>query len=236
MGVGAVLAASTSCELPRFGMPDSATEQGDGIQRLWSGFFVAAMAVALLVYVLLAWVLIRYRRRSSDGDELPSQSGYHIPLEIIYTAIPIVIVAILFAFSTVVERDVTDLQPDPAVQVEVIGFQWQWQFSYVDEDVTVDGAPDEPPELVLPVGQRTRLRLRTTDVIHSFWVPEFLEKRDLIPGVDNEIDITPTRRGTYTGRCAEFCGLDHWRMNFTVRVVTPAEFEAWVAERQAGAP
>ena len=229
--VGVAL-VTTGCELPRFGIPDSATEQGDGIQKLWSGFFLAACAVALLVYVLLIYVLVRYRRRPTD-DELPSQSGYHIPLEITYTAIPIVIVAVLFAFSTMVERDVTDVKPDPDVRIEVIGFQWGWQFRYQDDDFTVTAPAGEPPEMVLPEGERARLRLQTVDVNHSFWVPDFLSKRDLIPGVDNVIELTPTRTGSFVGRCAEFCGLDHWRMGFSVRVVPPAEYRQWVVEQQA---
>ena len=230
--VSVVALVSTGCDLPRFGMPKSATEQGDGIQRLWSGFFLTALAVALLVYVLLFYVLIRYRRRKTD-DGLPSQRGYHIPLEIVYTAIPIAIVGVLFAFSTVVERDVNDVQPDPAVRIEVIGFQWGWQFKYDGEGFTVDAPPGKPPEMVLPVGDRVRLRLRSVDVNHSFWVPDFLSKRDLIQGVNNVIEVTPTRTGSFVGRCAEFCGLDHWQMNFAVRVVPKPEYERWLAQQKA---
>jgi cytochrome c oxidase subunit 2 len=211
-------------------MPESASEQGDGIQKLWSGFFLAACAVALLVYVLL--IFVRYRRRPDD-DELPSQSGYHIPLEITYTAIPIVMVAVLFTFSTIVERDVTKVKPDPDVSVEVIGFQWGWQFRYRDDHFTVASPAGGAPEMVLPKGQRVQLRLQTVDVNHSFWVIDFLSKRDLIPGVDNVIDVTPTRAGSFSGRCAEFCGLDHWRMDFSVRVVPPAEYQRWVRKQQA---
>jgi len=227
-----VALVTTGCELPRFGIPESASEQGDGIQKLWSGFFLAACAVALLVYVLLIFVLVRYRRRPDD-DELPSQSGYHIPLEITYTAIPIVMVAVLFTFSTIVERDVTKVKPDPDVSVEVIGFQWGWQFRYRDDHFTVASPAGGAPEMVLPKGQRVQLRLQTVDVNHSFWVIDFLSKRDLIPGVDNVIDVTPTRAGSFSGRCAEFCGLDHWRMDFSVRVVPPAEYQRWVRKQQA---
>ena len=106
-------------------------------------------------------------------------------------------------------------QPD--LVVEVVGFQWQWQFTYADSGIVVTGTPDGGlPVLVLPVDRTTRLDLRTTDVNHSFWVPRFLNKRDLIPGVDNAIDVTPTETGTYDGVCAEFCGLDHGRMRFAV--------------------
>jgi cytochrome c oxidase subunit 2 len=117
--------------------------------------------------------------------------------------------------------------------VNVTGFQWGWKFEYPSETVTVFGTGEvQPPELYLPVGQPTRLMLQTTDVNHSFWVPRFLAKRDLIQGVDNVVDITPTEIGRYDGRCAEFCGLDHWRMDFIVNVVSKADFDNWISSQR----
>jgi cytochrome c oxidase subunit 2 len=229
VAAAAVLAA---CELPSFGAPDPKSEQGEDIFGLWQGFFVASIVIGLLVYGLIAYSLIRYRRRN---DDVPDQRAYHIPLEIFYTATPVVIVAFLFGFSWLTESRVTELTDDPATRVEVVGFQWSWQFAYRDEGFTITGAPGEPPELVLPVGETAQLTLRTTDVNHAFWVPDFLSKRDLIPDVDNEIDVTPTETGEYTGRCAEFCGLDHWTMYFDVRVVEPDEYEDWLADQRAAA-
>ena len=139
----------------------------------------------------------------------------------------------LFGFSVAAEGDVTDLEPDPVAHIDVIGFQWSWQFVYSDDDITITGEPGEPPEMVLPVGQPVELRLISDDVNHAFWVPDFLSKRDLIPGVDNEISLTPTETGSYVGRCAEFCGLDHWRMNYTVRGGRPGRVRA-VARRAGG--
>jgi cytochrome c oxidase subunit II len=237
--VAALTVALAGCELPTFGAPDAKSEQGESITSLWQGFFLTAIGVALLVWGLLVYVLIRYRRRRGNpGDDphgqgaLPNQRPYNIPLEIAYTAAPVVVVAVLFGFSVATEQNVTHLDPDPAAVVEVVGFQWSWQFVYPDEDVTVTGEPGEPPEMVLPVGQPARLELQAADVAHSFWVPDFLSKRDLIPGVDNEIDVTPTETGEYIGRCAEFCGLDHWRMSYTVRVVPEAEYEDWLDEQR----
>lgn len=226
----------SGCELPGFGAPNPASEEGQSIFSLWQGFFLAALGVAALVWGLLVYVLLRYRRRRGDGDddELPSQKPYNIPMEVFYTATPVVVVAALFGFSVATQRDVTGVRPDPAVKVEVVGFQWSWQFRYLDEDVSIDGEPGQPPEMVLPVGQTSRLRLVASDVNHAFWVPDFLSKRDLIPGVDNEIDVTPTEEGSFVGRCAEFCGLDHWQMFFSVRVVPQDEYEAWLAEQRAG--
>ena len=139
------------------------------------------------------------------------------------------IVAVLFGFSVVAEQRITRTVDHPPLTVNVTGFQWGWKFEYPSEKVTVLGTGEvQPPELYLPVGETTRLVLSTTDVNHSFWVPSFLEKRDLIQGVDNVIDITPTSVGQYDGRCAEYCGLDHWRMDFIVKVVSKADFDKWI--------
>lgn len=220
-----------------FGAPDPASEEGERILTLWQGFFLAAIGVAALVWGLLIFVLVRYRRRTGDDDEeIPPQRAYHIPVEVLYTAVPIGIVAVLFAVSVVVQERVTEVDDDAeAVEVDVVGFQWSWEFRYRDEDVTIIGEPGEPPEMVLPVDRPVHLRLVSNDVNHSFWVPDFLSKRDLIPGVDNEIQITPNEEGEYVGRCAEFCGLDHWRMNYSVRVVAEDEYEDWLAAMQTDA-
>ncbi len=231
LGLAIVVATAAGCGSgPSFGAPEPASEQGDDVLDLWRGFVVTGAVVFLLVAGLIAYALVRYRRRS---DEVPRQHAYNIPVEVLYTVAPVLVVAVLFGLSVAAEERVTDLADRPDVVVEVVGFQWQWRFTYPDEGVELIGTPEAgPPELVLPLGQTVRFELVANDVIHSFWVPEFLEKRDLIPGVENELDITPTRLGTYTGRCAEFCGLDHWRMSFTVRVVEEAEFDEWLEDRQ----
>jgi cytochrome c oxidase subunit 2 len=222
---GALLLAG--CELPSFGAPDPASKQGGDVLSLWKGFFVAAMVVAAIVLGLIAYVAIRFRRRN---DDIPNQKSEHIPLEILYTVTPILVVAILFGFSVAAEQRITDTVDRPPVTVNVTGFQWGWKFEYPSEGVTVLGTGEvTPPELYLPVGQPVQLTLRTTDVNHSFWVPRFLVKRDLIQGVDNVIDITPTEIGRYDGRCAEYCGLDHWRMDFIVNVVSKTDFDNWMA-------
>ena len=225
---GAVLLAG--CELPSFGAPDPATRQGSDVLSLWKGFFVAAAAVGAIVLGLIVYVAVRFRRRD---DAIPSQKAAHIPLEIIYTVTPIVIVAVLFGFSIAAEQRITSTVAHPPLTVNVTGFQWGWKFDYPREKVTVLGTGEkQPPELYLPVDQTTRLVLQTTDVNHSFWVPRFLEKRDLIQGVDNVIDVTPTAIGRYDGRCAEYCGLDHWRMDFIVNVVSKADFDSWVKSQR----
>ena len=231
--VAGAVVAGCGDDGPGFGLPDPASEEGEQIRDLWQLFFVAAIVVAVIVWGLIAYVLVRYRRRN---DDVPRQNPYNIPLEVTYTVVPLLVVAGLFGVTQAVQDDVTDVDADAPVVVEVVGFQWQWHFSYPDEGIDIIGTPDAGlPELVLPVGETIRFDLVAEDVVHSFWVPDFFEKRDLIPGLTNSVEITPTRTGTFPGRCAEFCGLDHWRMGFTVRVVEPDEFDAWVQEHDAGA-
>ena len=217
-----------ACGLPSMGAPSPASEQGEDAYDLYRGFAALATGVGVFVTVLLVYVVIRYRRRD---DEIPSQKQYNVPIEVVYTVTPLLIVAGLFFFSVRTEERVSATSDDPDVVVEVTGFQWQWQFRYPESDVVVTGTPEAGiPELVLPADRTVRLDLRTTDVNHNFWVPKFLNKRDLIPGVENILDITPNQLGTFDGFCAEFCGLDHVRMRFVVRVVEPDEFEAWLEE------
>jgi cytochrome c oxidase subunit 2 len=213
-----------------FGFPEPITSQGEDTLELWRIFFVIAMLVVALIWGLVAWSVVRYRRRS---DAVPEQRQTMIKLEIFYTIVPLVLVGVLFALTLSVNNQLTALQSDPDLRVDVIGFQWQWQFEYPDDGVTVAGTPDEPAELVLPVGKTVRFNLEARDVIHSFWVPEFLEKRDLIPGIDNQIEVYVKEPGTWVGRCAEYCGLSHWQMSFTLRALPPAEFRQWLADAQA---
>ncbi len=229
-GTGTVLAAfSASACSSRFGVPEPASRQGGEVLDLWRVLFLAAVALGVVVIALIGWALVRYRRRA--GGQAAGFSE-NVPLELFYTAVPLVIVAVLFGVTVAVQRDVTSHAPQPDVRVEVTGFQWGWRFRYPAQGVTVVGDANDIPTLVLPVGANVRLRLEATDVVHSFFVPAFLVKRDLIPGVDNSIEVRPTEEGRFPGVCAEFCGLDHWRMTFDVEVVSPAQFQQFVAEQQ----
>jgi cytochrome c oxidase subunit 2 len=227
---GAAVTVATACGA-RYGAPRPASAEARHVLDLWMFLMPLAIGVGAVVLGLIGWSVVRYRRR---GDDLPPQFQYHVPIEVLYTAVPVVIVAVIFAVSLGVQRRVTAVSATPANRVEVIGFRWQWQFRYVPSGAVVTGTPDHPPELVLPVGQISRLHLVSTDVDHSFFVPAFLEKRDLIPGVDNTIDVTPTRPGSFDGHCAEYCGLYHDRMTFTVRVVPPDQFHDWLAAQPRG--
>ena len=215
------------------GAPEPATNQGAEVLDLWRVLFYAAVAVGVLVAGLILWSVVRYRRRPNRE---PATFSDNVRLELFYTAVPLVIVTVLFSMTVGVQRNVTRLAAEPDLRIEVTGFQWGWRFRYLTEGITIVGTADEPPTMVLPLGATARLVLMSPDVVHSFFVPEFLEKRDLVPGVENRIDVTPSRLGRFGGVCAEFCGLDHTRMRFAVEIVEPEEFEAFVAEQQQQQP
>jgi cytochrome c oxidase subunit II len=230
MAAGVLL---TSCG-STFGMPAGGDAQGRDIAHLWQVFFWASVAVAAIVYGLIFWSLLRYRRRGR-GDA-PSQFREHMALEITYTTIPIVIVAALFVLTMRTEDRVLSVSPDPNVTVHVEGYTWGWRFSYEGTGIVVaSGADGTIPQLMLPEGETTRIVLTSQDVIHAFYVPGFLFKRDAIPGRTSEFQFSPDRTGTYPGACAEFCGLNHAFMRFSVRVVPASEYQAWVAQQQAAA-
>ena len=233
VGLSIVAVATSGCDLPNFGSRDPITEEGGHTLSLYRGFFLVACVIALIVLGLILFVTIHFRRR--HPDDIPSQVGDNFRIEAFYMITPILIVAGLFAATLVVQDRIDPKDHTPDLVVDVTGFQWGWQFRYPDRDVTITGSGvEEPPVLVLPARRTTRLVLRTTDVVHSFWVPSFLQKRDLIQGVDNSIEVTPTETGTYDGRCAEFCGLDHWQMTFVLEVVPPDRFDAALDRVQRG--
>jgi cytochrome c oxidase subunit 2 len=222
----AVMVVASACQLPSFGFPHGITPQASEIYNIWSGSVIAALSVGVLVWGLILWASFRYRKKS---DELPQQVRYNLPVEVMYTMIPFVIVAGLFYFTAKDETNIDKTTAHPDVTISVVGFRWQWQFGYVENNQVigqVTGRPGQTPVLVLPTDRSIRFIESSPDVIHSFWVPEFLFKRDVIPGHVNQFEISKIdRTGTFIGRCAEFCGTDHSRMNFTVKVVPPAQFD-----------
>jgi len=221
-------------------MPRGSTEQGEDIFDLWQIFFWAGIGVAAIVYGLIGWSLLRYRRRRNEDETLLGRQFHaNVPLEIIYTAIPLVIVIVLFVLSYRTERTASSLSASPDVTLRAEAFSWGWRFGFPDQGVEVVSQPSAEgvpgPEILLPLGETTRIELTSNDVIHAFWVPDFLYKRDALPGRINRFDVTPTDLGTFHGVCSEFCGLHHAYMTFTVRVVSPAAFDAWIAsEAPAG--
>lgn len=211
------------------------TEEAQTVNTVWWLFFWIAMAVGTLVGVLVVYCVIRFRRRS---PALPRQVRHNVPIEILYTVVPILIVAAL-SVVTLVSLAELEREDEPDVVVDVTAFQWQWRFEYPASGVVVSGAERaDRPVLVLPSGSTVRFRLTSQDVIHAFWIPEFRFKRDMWPGEVQEFDVAMLdRTGEFpdAGACAEYCGLDHATMRFSLRIVTPDEFDAWLTE-QGGEP
>lgn len=231
-------------DIQRLALPVAGSDRSQTVWDLWLGTWIAVLVVFVLVFGLILYASVRYRRRSAD--EIPSQVRYNLPLEALYTIAPVIVVAVFFFHTVTAQNDILEKVENPDHTIQVVGSKWQWAFNYLDESATQGqdvfdfGTPAEPAELWLPVGESVRFDLTSPDVIHSFWIPEFYFKMDVVPGRDNSFDMTPTREGTFTGRCAELCGLYHSRMIFKVNVVSPEEYEAHLRDLveigQTGAP
>jgi len=218
----------------RLGLPEGASDRTDAIESLWVGAWTAALIIGALVWGLILWAVVRYRRRDEDA---PKQVRYNLPLEALYTLAPFAIIGALFFYTETTNDEVTASSGDPSHTVHVVGQQWQWTFNYSDQvpgeaeaGVWETGTLEDPAELWLPVDEVVKFELTSPDVIHSFWVPAFYFKKDVIPGRPNSFELTPTRTGTFAGKCAELCGLYHSRMTFSVRVVSKAEYDAHLKE------
>jgi cytochrome c oxidase subunit 2 len=207
--------------------PALSSTQSVGLAQDWWIFTVAALAVAVLVWGLIVFAAVRFRR-TERNPEPRSQKDSNPPLEIAWTIAPLLLVIGLFAATNHIESDVEALVPSPAVHVSVTGYRWGWTFRYRNGP-TVNGTASNPPELVLPLGQTVAIELGSSDVIHSFWVPDMLFKRDAIPGRVTSFDLTPAKLGTFVGRCSQFCGLNHAVMTFRLRVAPPDEYRRWLA-------
>jgi cytochrome c oxidase subunit 2 len=239
-----VLAASTlllttgcaSEDLPTFAMPArDVTDQAPRILSLWQGAWIAAFAVGALVWGLILWAVVFYRRKRNHTG-LPAQTRYNLPIEVLYTVVPLIAIAVFFFYTARDESEIMKTSSNPDHTITVTGIQWSWQFNYTSDggaDATTTGTPAKPPTLYLPAGESVLFKLQSDDVIHSFWVPAFLFKMDVIPGQDNEFQVTPKKIGTYVGKCAELCGKDHARMLYNVKVVTPDEYSAHVDQVKA---
>jgi cytochrome c oxidase subunit II len=212
---------------------DPATAQGAAMRRDWLIFLAFGIAVGVFVYGNIVWCLIAYRRRNGrDAAHFEKNT----PLEFTYVAIPLAIVFVLFAITFFIERPIDRVSAQVRNRVAVTAFRWSWEFQYLGSPITVIGTPVQPPTLYLPLGRTTEIDLRSDDVTHSFWVPAFLFKRDAIPGMENVFDLTPTRLGSFAGRCAQFCGLEHALMTFTVKVIPSAAYDKYLASNGTATP
>jgi cytochrome c oxidase subunit II len=247
VALAAIVLTGCSAEAQRGFLPGysdgQVTNQTGRITSLWVGSWEAALAVGVLTWGLILWSVVVYRKRKND-DTLPVQLRYHVPLEIMYVILPVLMIGVLYFYTARDMNAITDVTthtPDHTVQV--IGKQWSWDFNYVDEDVyetgvqsedvSADGSLKKVPTLYLPVDERVEFVLNSRDVIHSFWVPAFLYKLDVIPNRTNKFQIVPTREGVYAGKCAELCGEEHSSMLFNVAVVSRAEYDKQMAALKA---
>ncbi|MFD9354221.1 cytochrome c oxidase subunit II [Streptomyces sp. NPDC060031] len=272
---GVVLATATGCsynweDFPRLGLPYPVTEEAPRILSLWQGSWAAALITGILVWGLILWSVI-FHRRSRTKVEVPPQTRYNMPIEALYTVVPLIIVSVLFYFTARDESKLLALTPKPPHTINVVGYQWSWGFNYIEnvdgdaatpkagevpkelasipdrftkdfpagaEGVYTKGVPGDRnaetgwpgPTLYLPKGEKVRFILSSNDVIHSFWVVPFLFKQDVIPGHTNVFEVTPSEEGVFMGKCAELCGVDHSRMLFNVKVVSPEEYRAHLKE------
>lgn len=241
VGASLVLAGCSSDAVSRGFLPEDsvgATNQTDRITSLWNGSWIAALFVGVVTWGLILWCVAVYRKRKGDNT-LPVQLRYHVPLEVMYVILPVIMIGVLF-FQTFKDTEaLTDVSATPDLTVHLIGKQWSWDFNYVDDDVWDSGVQtdlespqveEEIPTLYLPVNERVEFVLDTRDVNHSFWVPAFLFKMDLIAGRTNHFQVVPTKEGVFAGKCAEFCGENHSEMLFNVAVVSQDAYRAHIAE------
>jgi cytochrome c oxidase subunit 2 len=227
----AVALAAAGC------VPDAATTEGREVQQLYIGVHVLAVLVGAFVAALITISIVRFRRRRDD-DSLPDQHRGNVGLEIVWTAIPAGIVAVLFAATLIVLSSIDSTSATPGVRMDVTAFRWGWTFEYSDEDVAVTGVGGpgaDGPTVVVPVGEPIQMTVRSNDVIHSMAIPQFLFKRDVNPGWVNTFEFTVERPGDYGGQCAEFCGIYHSVMPFTLRAVEATEYRAWLDDQRSAA-
>jgi cytochrome c oxidase subunit 2 len=232
-----ILAGCTQAQLTGF-LPEGsvgATDHTDRVTGLWVTSWIVLLAVGIVTWALIIWAAVAYRRRKGQTG-LPVQLRYNMPIELFYTIVPLVLVIGFFAFTARDQSVIEQPIPDPDVQIEVYGQRWSWAFNYTQEDVFEVGIQaqegedgqmdtDQLPVLYLPVGETVEIKIESRDVIHSFWIVDFLYKKDMIPARSNYMYFTPLKEGEYDGKCAELCGEYHSQMLFKVKVVSREEYD-----------
>ena len=220
----------TGCsQVSGLGFEEGVTSVNDQSLSLWQGAWIAGGVVGVFTLVLILWPAI-FHRGKKDDPSFPKQTQYNVPVEIVYTVIPFIIIAVMFYFTAVKQNEITEKSPAVAHEITVNGFQWSWQFGYpeVGPKAVVTGSPTQPPTLVVPLGERVRYTISSNDVVHGFWIPAFMIQMQNLPGVTNELEFTANKLGEFPGRCNILCGRNHSQMLFTVKVVTPAEYDAYL--------
>jgi cytochrome c oxidase subunit 2 len=242
-----VILAGCSAQQLRGFMPGAPgiTNHTDGIVGLWVTSWIVLLAVGIVTWGLIIWAAIVYRRRKGQTG-LPVQMRYNLPIEIFYTIVPLILVLGFFAFTAKEQNSIEHVTANPDVKIQVYAKRWAWDFNYLNAGPTgtgvyspgiqaqqienANGSIDRSklPTLYLPVNKTVEIKLDSRDVNHSFWVPDFLYKKDNIPGKDNYMYFTPQKLGTYEGKCAELCGDYHSEMLFQVKVVPMDEYTAYL--------
>lgn len=214
------------------------TNHTPSIVALWNSSWIVLLIVGVISWGLMLWAIIVYRRRKGETG-LPAQLRYNMPIETLFTVVPFILVIGFFAFTA---KTMTAIEApnDPQVKVQVIGKQWSWDFNYQIENVYDSGlqyqsganaqTESELPTLYLPINKRVEIDLTSRDVVHSFWVIDFLYKKDMFPAKINRIYFTPTELGTFAGKCAELCGEFHSAMLFNVKVVSESEYASHIKQ------
>lgn len=239
-----VLAGCTQQQLVGY-LPTEAgtTNHVDRILGLWTTSWLVLLVVGLVTWGLILWAAIVYRRRKGQVG-VPVQLRYNMPIEIFYTVVPLILIVGFFAFTARDQYVIEKPYENADVQIEALGKRWAWDFNYVKEDVYSTGIQaQEPtdgqtvsetlPVLYLPVGRTVDIKLNARDVAHSFWVVDFLYKKDMIPGRTNHMYFVPEKIGTYAGKCAELCGEYHSLMLFQVKVVSQEDYDAYIESQRA---
>nr|WP_194241384.1 cytochrome c oxidase subunit II [Galbitalea soli] len=219
------------------------TNNVDRVIGLWNTSWLVLLAVGVITWGLIIWAAVVYRRRKGQTG-LPVQLRYNMPVEIFYTVVPLILVIGFFAFTAKDQAAIEKPMADPQVKIEVFGKRWAWDFNYLDEKVYSAGIQAQPAKagetvsdhlntLHLPVGKRVEIKIESRDVAHSFWIVNFLYKKDMIPGKTNYMYFIPEKIGTYQGKCAELCGEYHSLMLFQVKVESQADYDAYIASQRA---
>ena len=227
----------TGCaQVSGLGFEEGVTSVNDISLSLWQGSWIAAAVVGIFTLVLILWPAVFHRAKASKG-EFPKQTQYNVPVEVAYTVIPFIIVAVLFYYTAVKQNEIVEKTTTYAHEITVDGFQWSWQFGYPEAGpkAVVTGTPANPPTLVVPLGEKVRYTITSNDVVHGFWVPAFMIQIQNLPGVTNSLEFTANKLGSYPGRCNILCGRNHSQMLFTVKVVTPSEYKTYLETLKASA-
>ena len=232
----ALLSGCSSDQISGLGFKKGVSSVNDHSLSLWQGAWIAAGVVGVITLILILWPVMFHRKKN---EEFPKQTAHNNFVEVTFTVIPFIIVAVLFYFTAVKESAITKVSADSQVshQIEVVGIQWSWQFIYKDAGdfaaATVTGTPAQAPTLYLPQGEKVKFTIKSNDVVHGFWIPAFMIQMQNLPGVENHLEFSANKLGTYPGRCNILCGRNHSQMLFNVKVVTPAEYQNYLDSLKA---